>query len=105
MAWLYLLAAGLFEIGWAVGLRHSDGFSRLWPSCWTLVCMLASLVLLELALRELPLGSAYAVWVGIGIVGSLIAGILLWQEPVGLLRLASVGFIVLGIVGVKVSSV
>lgn len=101
MAWLILFAAGLFEVGWAVGLKYTDGFTRLGPSLLTIASMIVSLGMLGLALRSLPLGTAYAVWTGVGTVGTAIAGIILFGEPVTALRLACIGLIVMGIVGLK----
>jgi quaternary ammonium compound-resistance protein SugE len=104
MAWTLLLVAGLFEVGWAVGLKFTDGFTRFVPSVLTIVSMAASLALLGLALRTLPLGTAYAVWTGIGTVGTAALGIVLFQEPATALRLACMALIVAGIVGLKVSA-
>jgi quaternary ammonium compound-resistance protein SugE len=104
MAWLYLTVAGLFEIGWAVGLKYTDGFSRLWPSLWTVAAMAISFVLLSLALRSLPIGTAYAVWTGIGAVGTALVGIFLLNESADLARLGCIALIVAGIVGLKVVS-
>ncbi len=101
MAWIYLALAGLLEIGWAVGLKYTEGFTRLWPSLATGASMVLSLALLGLALRTLPLGTAYAIWTGIGIVGTAILGIFLFQESVAPLRLISIGLIAAGIVGLK----
>jgi quaternary ammonium compound-resistance protein SugE len=101
LAWLILFAAGLFEVGWAVGLKYTDGFTRLVPTLLTVVCMAVSLGLLGLALRSLPLGTAYAVWTGVGTVGTAIAGIILFAEPAEAMRLACIGLIVAGIVGLK----
>ncbi len=103
MAWTLLLVAGLFEVAWAVGLKFTDGFTRFVPSVLTIVSMAASLALLGLALRTLPLGTAYAVWTGIGTVGTAALGIVLFQEPATALRLACMALIVAGIVGLKVS--
>lgn len=103
MAWVFLVLAGLFECGWAVGLKYTDGFTRLLPTIPTLVAMAASFGLLTLALRSLPVGTAYGVWTGIGATGTAILGILLFREPATALRLASIGLIVAGIVGLKVS--
>jgi quaternary ammonium compound-resistance protein SugE len=102
MAWTLLLIAGLMEIGWAIGLKYTDGFTRLVPSVLTLTSMLASVVLLGLALKTLPVGTAYAVWTGIGTVGTALLGIWLLGEPATALRLACIGLIVAGIVGLKV---
>jgi quaternary ammonium compound-resistance protein SugE len=101
MAWVLVGIAGLLEIVWAVMLKQSDGFSRLWPSLGFLVAGTGSIVLLALALRDLPVGSAYAAWTGIGAVGTAIAGIVLLGEDAGAGRLASIGFIVVGIVGLR----
>jgi quaternary ammonium compound-resistance protein SugE len=101
MAWTYLLVAGLFEIAWAIGLKYTEGFSRLWPSLATLAAMILSLGFLALALKELPVGTAYAVWTGIGAVGTVILGIYLFGEPANAARLACIGLILVGIVGLK----
>jgi quaternary ammonium compound-resistance protein SugE len=101
MAWLILFVAGLTEIGWAVGLKYTQGFTRPMPTALTVVAMVASLWLLGLAVRTLPLGTAYAVWTGIGTVGTVAVGIMLFNEPATTLRLVCVGLIVSGIVGLK----
>lgn len=101
MSWLILFAAGLFEIGWAVGLKYTEGFTRLWPTLATIVSMTVSLALLGLALRTLPLGTAYAVWTGIGTIGTVVLGILLFGESSHAIRLACICLIVAGIVGLK----
>jgi quaternary ammonium compound-resistance protein SugE len=101
MAWLVLFVAGLFEVGWAVGLKYTEGFTRLWPTVGTAGAMIASLWLLGLALRTLPLGTAYAVWTGIGTVGTALLGIVLFSESSDIIRLACIGLIVAGIVGLK----
>ena len=101
VAWLVLLVAGLCEIGWAVGLKYTEGFSRLWPSVGTVAAVIASVLLLGLALKALPLGTAYAVWTGIGAVGTAILGIYLFNEPRDALRLACIALIVAGILGLK----
>ena len=101
MAWLYLFLAGLSEVGWAIGLKYTEGFSRLLPSLLTIAAMALSLALLGLALKTLPVGTAYAVWTGIGAVGTAILGIALFGEPATAARLASIGLIVAGIVGLK----
>jgi quaternary ammonium compound-resistance protein SugE len=101
MAWLYLFLAGLFEVGWAIGLKYTEGFSRLVPSLWTIAAMIISLALLGLALKTLPVGTAYAVWTGIGAVGTAALGIYLFDEPATAARLASMGLILAGIVGLK----
>jgi quaternary ammonium compound-resistance protein SugE len=101
MAWLLLLIAGLLEVGWAVGLKYTEGFTRLVPSVLTLVSMTASIGMLALALKTLPMGTAYAVWTGIGAVGTAILGIALFGDPAGIARIACIGLIVAGIVGLK----
>ena len=101
MAWIYLTVAGLFEIGWAIGLKYTDGFTRLLPSVWTLASMILSIVLLGLALRTLPVGTAYAVWTGIGAVGTAALGIYLFAEPATVARLLCIGLILSGIIGLK----
>lgn len=101
MAWILLLLAGLFEVGWAVGLKYTDGFTRLWPTVGTILSMIVSLGLLGLALRSLPLGTAYAIWTGVGTVGTALLGMALFQESAEVLRLLCIGLIVAGIVGLK----
>jgi quaternary ammonium compound-resistance protein SugE len=101
MNWLYLFFAGLFEIGWAIGLKYTNGFTRLVPTLLTLASMIISLGLLGLALKTLPVGTAYAVWTGIGTVGTAILGIYLLGEPATVIRLVCIGLIVSGIVGLK----
>jgi quaternary ammonium compound-resistance protein SugE len=101
MSWAYLVIAGLLEVGWAVGLKYTAGFTRLWPSVFTLATMAGSVGMLGLALRALPLGTAYAVWTGIGTVGTAVFGMLMLGEPAGALRLLSIGLIVAGIAGLK----
>lgn len=102
MSWVYLFIAGLLEVGWAVGLKYTAGFTRLWPTVFTLVTMAGSVGMLGLALRQLPLGTAYAVWTGIGTVGTAIAGMLLLNEPAGALRLGAIAMIAGGIIALKV---
>ena len=101
MAWIYLTIAGLFEVGWAIGLKFTEGFTRLLPSLWTIASMILSIVLLGLALKTLPVGTAYAVWTGIGAVGTAALGIYLFGEPATAARRASIGLIVAGIIGLK----
>jgi quaternary ammonium compound-resistance protein SugE len=101
MSWAYLVIAGLLEVGWAVGLKYTAGFTRLWPSVFTLATMAGSVGMLGIALRTLPLGTAYAVWTGIGTVGTAVFGMIMMGEPAGALRLLSIGLIVAGIVGLK----
>ena len=104
MAWILLLVAGLLEVGWAIGLKYTEGFTRTWPTLWTATAMVASLWLLGIAMRTLPVGTAYAVWVGVGAVGTVILGIVLFAEPVNALRIGSVALIVAGIVGLKLAT-
>jgi len=103
MPWLILLIAGLLEIGWAVGLKYTDGFTRPLPTALTVLAMVLSMGLLGVAMRDLPAGTAYAVWTGIGAVGTVIAGIILFQESMAVMRLISVALIVSGIIGLKLS--
>jgi len=100
-AWAILVIAGLFETGWAIGLKYSDGFTRLWPSVATAIMIVLSMGLLGVATRSLPLGTAYAVWTGIGAVGTVVLGIVLFGESAALSRLACLGLIVAGILGLK----
>jgi quaternary ammonium compound-resistance protein SugE len=104
MAWVYLLIAGLFEVVWAVGMKYTQGFTVLWPSLGTLAAMAISVGFLALALKSLPVGTAYAVWVGIGAVGVAIMGMWLFQEPVSVVRLLCIGLIVAGVAGLKLAS-
>ena len=104
MAWTLLLVAGVLEIGWAIGLKYTDGFTRLVPSVLTLIAMIASVVFLAIAMRTIPVGTAYAVWTGIGATGTVLLGILLFGEPASAARLACIGLIVAGIVGLKAVS-
>ncbi len=104
MAWVWLAIAGVFEIGWAIGLKYTDGFTRLVPSVLTGLSMVISVVLLAIAVRTLPIGTAYAVWTGIGAVGTVILGIMLFSEPADVARLVSIGLIVAGIIGLKLVS-
>lgn len=104
MAWLLLIIAGLLEVGWAIGLKYTEGFTRVWPSVLTLGAMVLSVVLLGVAMKSLPVGTSYAVWVGVGAVGTAILGMVLFGEPATAGRLASLGLIVAGIVGLKLAS-
>ncbi|SAL25507.1 small multidrug resistance protein [Caballeronia udeis] len=104
MSWFLLLIAGLLEVAWAAGLKTSEGFTRLWPSVFTLVTAVGSFVLLAMAMRQLPLGTAYAVWTGIGAVGAFVFGIVMLGEAVTVARIASAGLIVVGLIGLKLSS-
>ncbi len=104
MPWIYLALAGLFEVVWAVGLKYTEGFSRLWPSVVTLSAMTASIILLAMAVKTLPIGTAYAIWTGIGAVGAVLLGIVLFGDSASPLRLACVGLVVLGMVGLKLTS-
>jgi len=104
MNWFILIIAGLFEIGWAIGLKYTEGFTRPWPTIGTVLSMVISLGLLGIAMKSLPVGTAYAVWVGVGAVGTAILGIVLMGESANPLRLISLGFIVAGIVGLKLAT-
>lgn len=104
MAWLILFVAGLFEVGWAIGLKYTDGFTRLWPTVGTVAAMVIGLWLLGVAMKTLPVGTAYSVWVGVGTVGTVILGIYLFAEPASVGRLLSVALIVAGIIGLRLSS-
>ncbi|KFL36351.1 quaternary ammonium compound efflux SMR transporter SugE [Arenimonas donghaensis] len=104
MNWLFLVLAGLLEVGWAVGLKYTEGFTKPVPSVLTAVSMAGSVYLLSLALRDIPLGTAYGIWVGIGAVGAAIAGMVLFKEPASTLRIVSIVLVVAGIVGLKLSS-
>lgn len=104
MSWVILVLAGLLEVGWAIGLKYTDGFSRFWPTVATLLAMALSLGLLGLAMKSLPVGTAYAVWVGVGAIGTALLGIALFDEPANAGRLMSLALILLGIVGLKLST-
>ena len=104
MNWVILIVAGVFETGWAIGLKYTEGFTRLWPTVWTVLSMIVSLWLLGIAVKSLPIGTAYGVWVGVGAVGTLILGIVLLGEPVNLRRMMSARLIIAGIVGLKLSA-
>jgi quaternary ammonium compound-resistance protein SugE len=104
MAWGILFLAGLFETGWAIGLKYTDGFTRLWPTMWTVFAMIVSLWLLGIAVKTLPVGTAYSVWVGVGAVGTVVLGIALLEEPANAARLISVGLIIAGIIGLKLAT-
>ena len=104
MSWLYLFIAGLLEIAWAIGLKYTEGFTRVWPSAITIVAMVASVWFLALALKTIPVGTGYAVWTGIGAVGTAILGIVLFAEPATAARLACIALIVAGILGLKLAS-
>ena len=104
MAWGILFLVGLFEVAWAIGLKYSEGLTRLWPSVWTALAMALSVWLLGLALKSLPLGTAYSVWVGIGAVGTVVLGIVLFGESANVVRLISVTLIIGGIIGLKLAS-
>lgn len=104
MNWAILVVAGLFEIGWAIGLKYLEGFTRLWPTVGTVLSMIISVGLLGLAMKALPVGTAYAVWVGVGAIGTALLGIILFKEPATAARLLSLALILAGIVGLKLSS-
>lgn len=103
MDWLILVAAGLLEICWAIGLKYTDGFTKLWPTIATALSLVLSILLLGIAMRTLPVGTAYAVWVGIGAIGTAMLGIILFNEPADILKILSLGFIFIGIVGLKLA--
>ena len=104
MAWIYLFIAGLLEIAWAIGLKYCNGFTRFWPSLWTIIGMIASFFFLSQAVRTLPIGTGYAIWTGIGAVGTTALGIYLFSESVAPARILSIAMIVVGIIGLKLSS-
>lgn len=104
MPWIYLALAGLFEVIWAIGLKYTEGFSRLWPSAITVSAMTVSIILLAMAVKTLPIGTAYAIWTGIGAVGAVILGMVLFGDSASPLRLACVGLVLAGIVGLKLTS-
>ena len=104
MAWIILLLAGILEIGWAIGLKYTDGFTKLMPTVLTATSMVASVVLLGIAVRTLPLGTAYAVWTGVGTVGTVILGIVLFAEPATVIRLGCISLIIAGIAGLKLTA-
>ena len=103
MNWIILLLAGLLEISWAIGLKYTDGFTKLWPTVFTLTSLVLSFILLGIALKSLPVGTAYGIWVGIGAVGTAILGIFLFGESTSILKMASIGLICLGILGLKLA--
>ena len=103
MSWIILFIAGLLEIGWAIGLKYTDGFTNPWPTVGTVISLVASFLLLGLALKTLPVGTAYAIWVGIGAAGTALLGILLFGESTDVLKLVSLGLICAGIVGLKLA--
>ena len=104
MAWAILVVAGLFEVGWAIGLKYTDGFTRLWPTVWTVLAMIVSFGLLGIAMKTLPVGTAYAIWVGVGAVRTVLLGIVLLGEPANAARLVSVALIIAGIIGLKLAT-
>ena len=104
MNWAILVVAGIFEVGWAIGLKCTEGFSRLWPTVWTVFSMIISLGLLGIAMKTLPVGTAYSIWVGVGAIGTVILGIVLLGEPMSAARMISVALILAGIVGLKLST-
>ncbi|UJS16805.1 MAG: quaternary ammonium compound efflux SMR transporter SugE [Candidatus Jettenia sp.] len=103
MAWIYLLTAGFFEIGWAIGLKYTEGFTRFWPSIWTVFAMIASFFFLSKAVTIIPIGMAYAIWTGIGAVGTVILGMVLFGESSDPFRIVFIGLIIAGIIGLKFS--
>ncbi len=104
MAWVILVVAGLFEIGWAIGLKYTEGFTQLWPTIGTIFAIITSVWLLGIAMQSLPVGTAYSIWVGVGMIGTVILGIVLFGEPVNAARLISVALIIIGIVGLKLTT-
>lgn len=104
MPWIILVLAGLFEIGWAIGLKYTEGFTKLWPTVGTVAAMAISVGLLGVAMKSLPVGTAYAIWVGVGAVGTVILGIVLLNEPVNAMRVISIGLIIAGLIGLKLAS-
>src|SRR5688572_20194588 len=104
MAWVILVLAGLCEVGWAIGLKYTEGFTQLWPTIWTILAMIISLWLLGIAMKSLPVGTAYSIWVGVGAVGTIILGIVLFGESANAARLISVGIIIAGIIGLKLAT-
>lgn len=104
MAWAILIAAGLFEVGWAIGLKYTEGFTQLWPTIGTILAIIISLWLLGIAMQSLPVGTAYSIWVGVGVVGTVTLGVVLFGEPVNVARLISVALIITGIIGLKLTT-
>lgn len=104
MVWLVLVFAGLLEVGWAIGLKYTEGFTRLWPTVGTVGSMIISIALLGIAMKSLPVGTAYAIWVGVGAVGTAVLGIVLFGDSANVWRLLSLGLIVAGIIGLKLAS-
>ncbi|MDT3671488.1 MAG: quaternary ammonium compound efflux SMR transporter SugE [Aromatoleum sp.] len=104
MNWVLLFTAGLLEVGWAIGLKYTEGFTRLWPTVWTVLSMVLSVGLLGIAMKSLPVGTAYAIWVGIGAIGTAVMGMVLFGEPANTIRLLSLLLIFIGIVGLKLSA-
>lgn len=104
MAWVYLVIAGLLEVGWAISLKYTEGFTKITPSIVTIALMILSFTLLSIALRTLPVGTAYAVWTGIGAVGTVLLGIILFQDPIEFRRMTCIGLIIAGVLGLKIVS-
>lgn len=104
MHWIILFVAGLFEVAWAIGLKYTEGFSKLWPSVFTIICMIISMALLAYAVKQLPIGTAYAIWTGIGAIGTAVLGIILFDESKELIRIFFIFLIITGIVGLKIFS-
>ena len=105
MEWIYLVTAGFFEVSWAIELKYSQGFTKILPSILTVIGMISSFYFLSLSLKSLPLGNAYAIWTGIGTVGTVVLGVILFKEPINVMRMSCIVFIVLGIVGLKLTSI
>lgn len=104
MAWIILVVAGVFEVCWAIGLKYTDGFTRIWPTIGTVLAMIISVLLLGIAMKSLPVGTAYAVWVGVGAVGTVMLGIILFDDPADTVRIVSVALIIAGIIGLKLAT-
>jgi quaternary ammonium compound-resistance protein SugE len=104
VAWIYLIIAGIFEIGWAIGLKYTDGFSRFWPSVGTIGAMIVSFILLSTAMKTIPVGTAYAVWTGIGAAGTAVLGMWLFDEPRDFIRFACIALILAGVIGLRLVS-
>lgn len=104
MAWVILMTAGLFEVVWAIGLKYTEGFTRLWPTLGTILAIIISLWLLGIAMKSLPVGTAYSIWVGVGAVGTVTLGIVLFDEPANAARLVSIALIIAGVIGLKLAT-
>ncbi len=105
MEWIHLVTAGFLEVGWAMGLKYSQGFTKLFPSLFTIIGMIASFYFLSLSLKDLPLGNAYAIWTGIGTIGTVVVGVVLFREPINIIRVICIILIAIGIIGLKLISI